>query len=383
MHQFLTWADKGQRVCTERAGRLYPRTTFSLCNIHLSFLVLLCPFNWFRVQRVCNGWAVLKPGCLGPELVKQHHPVLVVSKACIQTQLHNAHDQVLLLWHRGQGGADPSSPARRQLWLRGRPDPDFRMARRAQGSHYLWSAADASLGWSGAGTVDGNCQVGDFSPFATDDINTTCWSWPWHFEMCIFVSFYLTQVRGKKGRPCWQDWPGVCASGHGLSSFEIRIAFWIYLDYLLVLSGSFTRYNVGCLPLWRRLDEAAQDDVCQKSGGAGDLGRDSKQNSLWAPTCLHVLKLKCSNISIGERISWRILAKVVGASWESVEESWRRMVCWILSHLRRLRRHGGPRLPPLPRPRRLQGHRQPRREEEDVRVVPLGQGQLSEDKCSP
>merc|ERR1712184_234620 len=53
------------------------------------------------------------------------------------------------------------------------------------------------------------------------------------------------------------------------------------------------------------------------------------------------------------------------------------------SPLCRLRRHGGPRLPPLPQPRRLQGHRQPRREEEDVRVVPLGQGQLSEDKCSP
>ena len=31
--------------------------------------------------------------------------------------------------------------------------------------------------------------------------------------------------------------------------FEILITFWFYSDYLLVLFGSFIRYNIGCLPL--------------------------------------------------------------------------------------------------------------------------------------
>ena len=246
MCQFLAWAHKGQRVCTERADRLYPRTTFSLCNIHLSFLVLLCPFNWFRVQRVCNGWAVLKPGCLGPELVKQHHPVLVVSKARIQTQLHNAHDQVLLLWHRGQGGADPSSPARRQLWLWGWPDPDFWMARRAQGGHYLWPAADASLGWSGAGTVNGNCQVGGFSPFNTNDII-------YHLVLIVdpglgtnkFVYFYhsiwrrfVARRAGLAGKTDLEFVQAdmVCLRlKFGLPFEFIWITFWSYLDLLHVI----------------------------------------------------------------------------------------------------------------------------------------------------
>ena len=171
----------------------------------------------------------------------------------------------------------------------------------------------------------------------------------------------------------------------------------------ITLLLEFCINHTGGMPLWGHLDKAAEDDVCGGSQRARwrKLAREQRNlgDKIWkykkehkllhmlnsiciCSVCPHNLKLK-KKLSSGERISWRILAKVVGASWESVEAAWRRMVCWILSHLRWLRRHGGPRLPPLPRPCRLQGHRQPRGEEEDVGVVPLGEGQLSEDKCSP
>ena len=115
--------------------------TVSIC-IHL-YTVL----TWTWGQRVWTVQLVatlLLPQPLTPSLAKHQR---------------NACDQVLLLWHGSQRRADPSSPARRQLRLRGRPDPLPGLAGRAQGGLYLWSAACASLGRSGAGTVDGNCQV--------------------------------------------------------------------------------------------------------------------------------------------------------------------------------------------------------------------------------
>merc|ERR1712156_80760 len=87
-----------------------------------------------------------------------------------RTLLQNADDQVLLLRHRGEGGVDSSSAARRQLRLRGRQVADLLLARGAQGEDHVRPAAYAHLGWGGAGTVDGD-----------------------------------RQVRCKKGRSCWQD----------------------------------------------------------------------------------------------------------------------------------------------------------------------------------
>merc|ERR1711962_1274842 len=83
----------------------------------------------------------------------------------------------------------------------------------------------------------------------------------------------------------------------------------------------------------------------------------------------------------GERLPRRIPAQVASASGEVVEKARWSLVCRVLRHLCRLRGHGRPRLPQPPRPCSVQGHEQPGGEEEDLGLLPLGQGQLSEDEC--
>merc|ERR1711962_994105 len=83
----------------------------------------------------------------------------------------------------------------------------------------------------------------------------------------------------------------------------------------------------------------------------------------------------------GERLPRRIPAQVASASGEVVEKARWSLVCRVLRHLCRLRGHGRPRLPQPPQPCSVQGHEQPDGEEKDPGLLPLGQGQLSEDEC--